>query len=211
VAWDRDEKLEILKHLTAMIVSLGGEADNALFLGYAIGLDGLTVEEIKRGCARALRTCKYIPKPAELRELSGEVSIEHRATLAWDAVKLAIERHSGYRSVAFDDLVIHAAINSIGGWQHVCEQSVIVLDRDMWPRFQRAYKAFAARGSISSADAGPLLGIFASDATLRGNKPPEVISVDTGLGMTVAIAAPSGDQSRPALPSAVARIGVIES
>jgi hypothetical protein len=208
--WTKKEMAAVSEYVAALAVTFNRVADEPFYMGYILGLEGLTVEQVQRATSRALRACKYMPTPAELRELAGEVSIEHRATLAWDAVKRAIERHSGYRSVSFDDRVIHAAINSIGGWQHMCEQSVIVLDRDMWPRFQRAYKAFAARGSISSADAGPLLGIFASDATLRGNKPPEVISVDTGLGMTVAIAAPSGDQSRPALPSAVAQIGVIE-
>lgn len=208
--WTKADKEKISELIAALAVTFNRTADESVFLGYFLGLDGLTVEQVKRATARALRSSRFMPTPAELRELAGEVSIDHRATLAWDEVKKAIERHGGYRSVSFDDRTIHAAVNAIGGWQHVCEQSVVCLDRDLWPRFQRAYKAFAARGSISSADTGPLLGIFASNATLNGYEQPAVIAIDTGLGMTLAIGTEPPSKQAAALPSAVARIGVIE-
>jgi len=210
MAWTDAQKAEITRHLAAMIVSLGGEGDPALFLGYTIGLDGLTVDQVKRACARAIRTSKFLPKPVELRELSGEVSLDHRVTLAWEAVKTAIERVGGYRSVDFDDKAVNAAIHSLGGWPHVCEQTTIAIDRDLWPRFQRVYKAFAARGSISAADASPALGIFASENTLRGHEVQPPVKVDTGLGNTLAISS-ERSQSKPALPPAALRIGVIDA
>lgn len=200
----------VVEMVSALATAFNRQADEATFLAYTLGLEGLTVRNVRQAVGRALRSCKFMPTPTELRELAGEISVDHRATLAWDEVKKAIERHGGYRSVSFDDRVIHAAINSCGGWQHVCEQSVVCLDRDIWPRFQRAYKAFTARGSIASADAGPLLGVFANDAMLRGYTPPPVIAIDTGLGMPLAIGSePSGKQTT-ALLDAVAKLGVIE-
>lgn len=207
--WTDKEKREILDQLKVMVVSLGGEADPALFMGYAIGLDGLSVDQVKRACARALRQCKFIPKPAELRELSGEVSIDDRTLLAWDGLKWAIERVGGYRSIDFDDKVINAVVHHLGGWPHLCEQSTVVIDRDIWPRFARAYKAFMSRGSLSSSDASPALGIFAQENTLHGHDVVPPIAFDTGLGTKLAIGV-TQSQGTAKLPSAALQIGVIE-
>lgn len=160
-------KIETAKQIAVLAAGFRVEADQALFVAFEYGLDGLSAADVKRAVARAIRECQFMPTPRELRDLSGELSGRNRAVLAWDAVKSAIEKHGGYRSVDFDDKIINACIGSMGGWPHVSEQETIVLDRDMWPRFQRLYEAFYARGSLSAAQAAPLLGLF--DISNRAN------------------------------------------
>jgi Domain of unknown function (DUF6475) len=82
---------------------------------------------------------QFFPKPADLiRVLEG--SSEGRALRAWSQVQCTMGRVGRYHSVAFDDRLIHAVIEDMGGWIAVCETSLkdlpfIALD------FQKRYRA----------------------------------------------------------------------
>jgi hypothetical protein len=88
----------------------------ATFMAYEIGLEDLPIESIEVAVKRALRESRFMPSPAELRELGGESTSQDRATLAWDAVLKAV--HLGpYKHVSFvDDRIINATIRNLGGW-----------------------------------------------------------------------------------------------
>jgi hypothetical protein len=198
----------VVEMVAALATAFNRQADEATFLAYTIGLEGLTVTQVRQAVGRALRTCKFMPSPAELREMAGEQSVEVRSTLAWVGVKDAIARHGAYRSVDFDDKAINAAIDAMGGWTFVCEANNVVLDRDLWPRFQKLYKAFASRGRLTAAQASPLLGIFARDNLAHGYEAPKAIAVDTGLGTALAIEAPKSATS--IAYDAIGKIGLLE-
>lgn len=84
------------------------------------------------------RTFNSFPKPAEIiQEIEG--SSEDKSLTAWLLVKETIARVGAYKSVQFDDLVIHTVISAMGGWPKVCE----VLDDDlkwMQKEFERLYR-----------------------------------------------------------------------
>ncbi len=63
---------------------------------------------------------QYIPKAADIiRCLSG--SHYGRAARAWTKVQGAIQRIGIYKTVVFDDALIHAVIIDMGGWVNVCQ------------------------------------------------------------------------------------------
>jgi len=62
----------------------------------------------------------FFPKIADIsRQIGGTRS--DKATLAWAKLIAALRRVGAWSSVAFDDPIIHAIIDDIGGWPAVCD------------------------------------------------------------------------------------------
>lgn len=63
---------------------------------------------------------QFPPKPADIiRAIDG--GGDGRALGAWSQVDRAIRHVGGWRSVCFDDPMIHACIADMGGWVKLCE------------------------------------------------------------------------------------------
>jgi hypothetical protein len=58
---------------------------------------------------------RFMPKPADIAYWM-EGTGERKALLAWAEVMEAMRQVGSHESVIFDDLIIHAAIQAIGGW-----------------------------------------------------------------------------------------------
>ncbi len=83
---------------------------------------------------------QFFPKPADIiRFLEG--SAETRALQAWSLVERAIGRIGRYQSLAFDDALIHAAIEDMGGWIKLCEMTLKELPFSSL-EFQKRYQGF---------------------------------------------------------------------
>lgn len=140
----------------------------AMLQGYLIGLSGMTVDEIKTATESALRTCKFMPTPAELRELSGRViKPEDAAVIAWDTAVRAVEYLGWYRSIQFEDPAITATIRSLGGWQKFCEMCGGEEEKWLRKRFIDTYAVYCRVG-VSVEAARPLAGEFERQNTLLG-------------------------------------------
>lgn len=62
---------------------------------------------------------QFFPKPADIvRFIEG--SGETKALLAWAKVERAVIQIGSYQSVVFDDPLIHAVIENMGGWVKLC-------------------------------------------------------------------------------------------
>jgi len=62
---------------------------------------------------------QFFPKPADIiRFIEG--SGETKALTAWAMVEKAIHQVGRYQSIAFDDPLIHAALEDMGGWIKLC-------------------------------------------------------------------------------------------
>jgi hypothetical protein len=96
----------------------------ATFAAYEIGLKGLTEEQVEHATAMALGKCKFMPVPAELRELAGTggESYDSMAERAFHVLDGAVSQLGGDRSVNFHDGAINAAVRLLGGWQKCCDQ-----------------------------------------------------------------------------------------
>ncbi len=65
---------------------------------------------------------QFFPKPADIvRFIEGNG--ESKALLAWAKVERAVIQIGRYQSVAFDDSLIHAVIEDMGGWVKLCAMS----------------------------------------------------------------------------------------
>lgn len=125
---------------------------------YAIGLAGLSAAQVQAATHAAMRTSKFFPSPAELRELAGEAKPEDAAERAWAQFSGAISRHSIYQSLDFQDRVINAVVRSFGGLEVVMEYT-----DEEWQFFRaRFLKAYAGRlrTGVGHEEGLPLLGYF---------------------------------------------------
>lgn len=166
--------------ITLLAEGFGRQATPVTFRAYIAGLEGLPVEAIEAGVNRALRESKFMPSPAELRELAGELKGQDRAVRAWLAFERAVTEHGGYRTVSFDDVVINAVVRSLGGWEHVCSMDAQEFDTFLRKKFLDAYQSLYA-GGVGEEEAAPLPGIFDRENARLGHERQEIRQVVTGL------------------------------
>lgn len=132
---------------------------------YEWGLAGLTGDQVEQAVGEALRTKKFMPSPAELRELTGEMSPHDRGLIAWHAVLKAVSAVGSYSPVDFADRTVNAVIRNLGGWPTFCGR-LDSAESEKWLRkeFIDTYAAFAKR-SLSDDACRPLSGI--AEKTVR--------------------------------------------
>lgn len=85
----------------------------------------------------------FEPRPSDLvRHLQGTRT--DRARIAWGKVMEAMQRIGAYTSVVFDDPVIHAVVEDLGGWVKLCRGELRDLSHTEH-RFCESYRAYAGR------------------------------------------------------------------
>lgn len=160
--------------------AFGRTLTTATIEAYRIGLSGLGPEQIRRATETALRTCKFMPSPAELRELSADQRIEERAVKAWQALSDAVVRNGYIRTVMFDDSGINAAVRALGGWERLCGMPAETFDVFTRKDFIAYYERLA-RAGVGEEAAAPLIGWFDRENALHGYSRQPVVFVVTGL------------------------------
>lgn len=130
---------------------------------YAAVLSDLPEQAVLDAIAKAAGRCRFFPVPAELRELAGEHRGGDSAIFAWEIAREAISSFGTYRSVAFDDPVINAAIRALGGWDVLCRMTS---DDAPFRRkdFLAAYET-CTRVGITKEQAAPLPGLHEMSGT----------------------------------------------
>ena len=145
-------------------------------------LEQLDLDEIRRALTLHIQspdTGQFPPKPGDVIKFARGDS-QSRTLQAWAKVERAIRSVGHYRDVCFDDPLIHAAIERIGGWTKV---AMIESEKDMvWlrQRFEAQYRAYA----VHRPDSWPafLAGAATQQNTLigqhtRGSLPGKDIAV----------------------------------
>lgn len=177
---NNSDRAKFVTAIEALAASFRTEVSEALLEGYWLALDDLTLAAVGLSVKRAMRECTFMPTAHELRGLSGEVRIEHRSILAWDAFESAVRLHGGYASVDFDDPIINATVRNLGGWERCCDLSAEEFDKFLRKDFERVYAALFASG-VPADRAGPLLGIHARESAKFGFDGPKALRIETGL------------------------------
>jgi hypothetical protein len=120
-------------------------------------------------------TGQFMPKIADVeRYLHGNTST--RAMQAWMRVSRAAQMVGTYESVAFDDPLIHACIEDMGGWPAIG----MIQDDDLpfkIKEFERRYMAYLQVPPMRQPPQR-LIGIFdATNATLGYHGPRDVVMI----------------------------------
>lgn len=111
---------------------------------------------------------QFAPKPADLvREMQGTPT--DRAARAWSLTIDACSRVGSYTDVVFDDPIIHAVIEDLGGWPALCRTETAQLSYAQH-RFTEAYRAYSHRGDLTKWP-----------KKLTGDRSPDEIYMQRGL------------------------------
>lgn len=117
---------------------------------------------------------QYMPKPADIVKLLQGTSTDG-AMVAWSKVDKAIRQVGTYASVAFDDRIIHAVIQDMGGWVELGRKS-----EDEWKfvanEFRTRYQGYRTQGGAGDYPR-VLVGIAQAQNSQHGfqSQPPVLI------------------------------------
>ncbi len=137
-----EQKAEFCKLLTGLAELYGKSVSSTLLEIYWRSIEKYSIQEIN--CAISIHISnpdvgQFMPKPADLvRWIEGKH--EDKAFLAWAKVLNAMRVVGMYESIIFDDPVIHAVIDKLGGWIKFCQ----TLDKNLHylaEDFKRSYLA----------------------------------------------------------------------
>lgn len=125
---------------------------------YVATLDDLPLSMVLHAIQLAAKTCKFFPRPAEIRELcQSEVTPEDAAENAWMRFRYALQRVSIYDSVDFGDPILHATVRAqFGGWPQCLEIQSNRMNF-VHAEFVKLYTAFARTRNLSTE---PLQGVL---------------------------------------------------
>lgn len=123
--------------------------DRELKRTYFEALKSYSIDDVREALVRHLRDAdqgQFIPKPADvIRNIDGNTNTQ--AEMAWTKVDKAIRMVGPYRSVAFDDPIIHTVITDMGGWILLCGTG-----EDEYPfkhnEFIKRYRGYSGRGQV---------------------------------------------------------------
>ncbi len=115
----------------------------------------MTIKQFESAASKAMRTLKWFPKPAELFELCGD-NKEDQSLKAWAVLNRAIDVVGAYKSPKFNDGVLVATLEALGGWQFVCGMNITEFESFFRNRFLETYQSYARSGITSDR---PIVGI----------------------------------------------------
>lgn len=172
---DSRDKKEFLKILTGLAELFDKKISDALFGIYWQALEDLSLGDFNRAANSLALTAKFFPKPAEFREQILP-AMSAQAAIAYKKLEDAFSSAGVYRTVVFDDPVIHAVVENLGGWMHYCNLPEVEVK---WYRkeFEKHYANFAPL--IAAKRLKPptmLFGVFAfEENTTDESKTPRLI------------------------------------
>ena len=142
-------KAKILEVLAGVHDFYGKEMSDFAAQVWLQAFQGFGGEQVSKALSAHLMDAErgqFMPKPADIvRQLQGTNT--DRSVMAWGKCLDAAARVGAYQSVAFDDKVIHAVIEDLGGWPRFCRTEFDDLSY-LQKRFCDAYKAYSGRGEF---------------------------------------------------------------
>lgn len=145
---------------------------------YFEALRDLPFDAIATALNAAVKTCTFMPRPAEIRKLAiGDV--DDAIETAWMALRAAMQSAGAYRSIATTDPALGEAIVALfGSWPEACATD---LSPEMWSskrkEFGRVYRVLCDRaltgtrylpGIVEQQNGGRLDWTKYTDVTLIG-------------------------------------------
>lgn len=127
---------------------------------------------------------QFCPKPADVVRLIGG-SKQTRALQAWSRVERAAREIGPYQSVVFDDPIIHAVLEDMGGWIDLCG---ISSEKDLEFRgheFAKRYQGYALQGGAQRYQSH-MTGLIEADCNTKKLPAPKPMLIgDEGRALRV--------------------------
>ena len=175
--WTSDERKAVLGRIAALAAAMRVEIDEAVLLGFELGLGDLSASDVIHGVGRAIRECRYLPSVYELRQLCGVVPMESRALIAWSEAVQAVKTVGAYRSVEFSDGVTAACVRHLGGWVECYD---LAGEERIRREFVSTYERLLKSG-VTSEMAAPFRGIVDATNSANGHAIGEFVRVGTAI------------------------------
>lgn len=136
----------------------------------------------------------FAPKPADLVRLLHGTATD-RSRKAWGKLMDAMQRVGAYQTVVFDDPVIHAVVEDLGGWMKLCRSEMAELSYTEH-RFCESYRAYSNRPGALESYPAKLLGQFELDNRQNGRKvgPPVLLGDPQKAQQVLAMGCTDGRQ-----------------
>lgn len=132
---------------------------------YFEALRDLPLEAVIAGLNAAVRSCTFMPKPAEIRALVVGDD-EDQAEIAWLDYKQQAKQIGGYGSPTLEPALADALVAVFGSWEAACWTD---FTPEMWAakrkEFGRVYRAMRQRGQ---SEPKALPGFFERENALHG-------------------------------------------
>ena len=180
-----NEKREFRDIVTATMDVYGKETSPDVLRIWWASLQNFSIDEVRSGFSKYVRSTEYgrfAPKPADIITMI-EGTTSDRGMIAWEKVREAIGRAGGYRSVCFDDEIIHVVIEGMGGWPTLC-----ATEKEELPfraaEFAKRYRAHSEAGVpaypaylVGRSEASNGMNGFKSDPPLLIGNPEKASAV----------------------------------
>jgi hypothetical protein len=192
----------VIDAVTALGEAFGRQVTEATVGAYDVGLRGLTDSQIAGAAAVALQRCKFMPVPAELRELAvgAGQSFDAMSERAFLTLSETVRRKSDMDSVRFADGLINATVRILGGWEALYGETMTAERFDVW--FRKDFLACYAR--LAKTGASPELCGYLVGGAERENAHWDGREMRHGVVYTLERFAPVqevGSPYTPALPA----------
>jgi hypothetical protein len=193
---------KIAQAVAALCEAFNRKPTTATYGAYEIGLAGLTAEQVERAAALALQRCKFMPVPAELRELAvgAGQSFDAMAEHAFLTLSETVRRKSDMDSVCFADGLINATVRILGGWEALYGETMTTERFDVW--FRKDFLACYAR--LAKSGASPELCGYLVGGAERENAHWDGREMAHGVVYTLERFAPVQEVGSPYTPALAA-------
>jgi hypothetical protein len=147
---------------------------------------------------------RFMPKPADLiRHIEGDT--DSRALIAWSKVEDTMRLVGSWQSVIFDDPLIMACLEEMGGWLSMCKTSSDELPFKR-QEFTKRYRGYLNRPP--SRHPTHLIGDIEAEAERLGQQKPDPVLVgDTETALAVHRLGDRGKPRMVALGQALKSLG----
>lgn len=119
-------------------------------------------------------TGQFPPKPADIVRMLQGSSLDS-AMQAWSKVDKALRTVGTYKTVAFDDPLIHVVLQEMGGWISLGDKT-----EDEWPfvakEFENRYRGYKGRNELPKYRK-TLTGLFDASNVAQGYKEQDVVLI----------------------------------
>jgi hypothetical protein len=123
-------------------------------------LAAYTFEDVEIGINRHLlnpESGRFLPLPADVvRVVDGGTGVQ--AAEAWTKVEQAIKRVGPWRTVIFDDSIIHRVIEDLGGWTRMNDHATMEDLKFAGIDFSKRYQGYLLKGGVAQDYPQKLLG-----------------------------------------------------